>query len=323
VFDGNSQALDHILVSPALAPLVHEGDYDAVHVNSEFADQASDHDPQVVRLSLNAKPTVSANGPYTVAEGSSVAVAATGSDPEGGTLDYAWDLDNDGTYETTGQSATFSAAAIDGPATRTIGVRVTDDVGQEGFATATVTITNVAPTATFNAPSSTFAGYPFTLSLTGPSDPSSADTSAGFQYAFDCGNGSGLGAYSSASSASCPTTAVGTRTVHGRIRDKDGDVTEYTATVKVVVTAQSLCNLTFDYIRSSPKYQALPPAARAAVDKLAAAACDQLASLPPNPSPAAKAVAVAAYRVAVTALAQAGWLTSAQATTLKNLAGSL
>ncbi|MFF0749428.1 endonuclease/exonuclease/phosphatase family protein [Streptomyces sp. NPDC004267] len=46
VYQGNSQALDHILTSPALTPY----DYDIVHVNSEFADQASDHDPQVVRL---------------------------------------------------------------------------------------------------------------------------------------------------------------------------------------------------------------------------------------------------------------------------------
>ncbi|MEU1226535.1 endonuclease/exonuclease/phosphatase family protein [Streptomyces sp. NPDC005828] len=46
VYQGNSQAIDHILTSPALTSY----DYDIVHVNSEFADQASDHDPQVVRL---------------------------------------------------------------------------------------------------------------------------------------------------------------------------------------------------------------------------------------------------------------------------------
>jgi uncharacterized protein len=45
VFEGNSQALDHVLVSGAMVP-----DYDVVHVNAEFAEQASDHDPQVVRL---------------------------------------------------------------------------------------------------------------------------------------------------------------------------------------------------------------------------------------------------------------------------------
>jgi uncharacterized protein len=48
VFEGNSQALDHILVSPAL--LFPLPEYDSVHVNSEFHDQQSDHDPQVARL---------------------------------------------------------------------------------------------------------------------------------------------------------------------------------------------------------------------------------------------------------------------------------
>ncbi len=51
VFEGNAQALDHILVSGSLfGALVG---YDVVHVNAEFADQISDHDPQVARF---AKP---------------------------------------------------------------------------------------------------------------------------------------------------------------------------------------------------------------------------------------------------------------------------
>jgi uncharacterized protein len=52
VFDGNSQVLDHIAISNGAAS---QGfDYDVVHVNAEFNDQASDHDPQVVRLSLTS-----------------------------------------------------------------------------------------------------------------------------------------------------------------------------------------------------------------------------------------------------------------------------
>ena len=54
VFEGNSQALDQILVSPALADVLVPGSYDVVHVNAEFADQASDHDPQVARFLLPA-----------------------------------------------------------------------------------------------------------------------------------------------------------------------------------------------------------------------------------------------------------------------------
>ena len=55
-------------------------------------------------------------------------------------------------------------------------------------------VTNAKPTGTFNSPASGQAGVPFTLSITSPSDPSAADTAAGFTYAFDCG--SGYGAFS-------------------------------------------------------------------------------------------------------------------------------
>ncbi|MEW2305538.1 endonuclease/exonuclease/phosphatase family protein [Streptomyces sp. NPDC006655] len=47
VYEGNSQVLDHILTSPSLS---READYDVVHINSEFAAQTSDHDPQIVRV---------------------------------------------------------------------------------------------------------------------------------------------------------------------------------------------------------------------------------------------------------------------------------
>ncbi|WP_316753333.1 endonuclease/exonuclease/phosphatase family protein [Streptomyces herbicida] len=46
VYDGNSQVLDHTLVSSSITSY----DYDIVHINSEFPDQTSDHDPQVVRI---------------------------------------------------------------------------------------------------------------------------------------------------------------------------------------------------------------------------------------------------------------------------------
>jgi predicted extracellular nuclease len=55
VFEGNSQVLDQILVSNTLLSSFPV-DYDPVHVNAEFADQASDHDPQVARLDLRGRP---------------------------------------------------------------------------------------------------------------------------------------------------------------------------------------------------------------------------------------------------------------------------
>jgi predicted extracellular nuclease len=46
VFDGISEVLDHILVSPAVRGVR----YQVIHINAEYTDQTSDHDPQVVRL---------------------------------------------------------------------------------------------------------------------------------------------------------------------------------------------------------------------------------------------------------------------------------
>ncbi len=46
VFNGVSQVLDHILISPRISGV----SYQVVHVNSEYHDQVSDHDPQVVDI---------------------------------------------------------------------------------------------------------------------------------------------------------------------------------------------------------------------------------------------------------------------------------
>ncbi|MDT7841295.1 endonuclease/exonuclease/phosphatase family protein [Streptomyces justiciae] len=49
VYQGNAQVLDQILVSPSIRRGC-DFEYDSVHVNSEFNDQISDHDPQVLRF---------------------------------------------------------------------------------------------------------------------------------------------------------------------------------------------------------------------------------------------------------------------------------
>jgi predicted extracellular nuclease len=53
VFDGNSQTLDQILVSRSLTR--PEPEYDSIHMNAEFAEQTSDHDPQVARLEVTGR----------------------------------------------------------------------------------------------------------------------------------------------------------------------------------------------------------------------------------------------------------------------------
>ncbi len=49
-FDGNAQALDYILASNAMSSKL-DG-FDAIHINAEFLDQLSDHDPSVARFTI-------------------------------------------------------------------------------------------------------------------------------------------------------------------------------------------------------------------------------------------------------------------------------
>ncbi|MFF9282297.1 endonuclease/exonuclease/phosphatase family protein [Streptomyces griseosporeus] len=49
VYQGNAQVLDQILISPAIRRGC-DFEYDSVHLNAEFHDQISDHDPQVLRF---------------------------------------------------------------------------------------------------------------------------------------------------------------------------------------------------------------------------------------------------------------------------------
>ncbi|MFD6035652.1 endonuclease/exonuclease/phosphatase family protein [Streptomyces griseoincarnatus] len=49
VYQGNSQVLDQILISPSIRRQCSFS-YDSVHINAEFHDQISDHDPQVLRF---------------------------------------------------------------------------------------------------------------------------------------------------------------------------------------------------------------------------------------------------------------------------------
>jgi len=253
----------------------------------------------------NEPPTVSAGGPYTVDEGGSVQLTATANDPESGPLSYAWDLDNDGTYESAGATATFSAASLDGPSSHTVGVQVTDDGDLTATAAATLTVGNVPPTASFDAPTASFAGVPFTVSLVSPHDPSAADTAAGFSYAFDCG--SGYGAFGSASTAACSTVDVGNVSVGGQIRDKDGDVTEYRADVSVTVSSSDLCALVRAY-STDPKV----------ADDL----CDKLAQADAAPTANARAGLLGAFRNLVDAKVGKG-LTAEQAAELKLLSTRL
>jgi hypothetical protein len=149
--DNGGLTLTH---EPVLGGLAVDAGDDAVSLTNDqigHARQFGTHvDIGAVELIGNTAPTADAGGPYSVVEGGSVTVSGSGSDADqdASSLQYSWDLDNDGSFETSGQSATLSAAALDGPGSATVAFRVCDDAGACADDSVTVSILNAEPSAT-------------------------------------------------------------------------------------------------------------------------------------------------------------------------------
>lgn len=93
----------------------------------------------------NEPPVADAGGPYSVYRGESVELDGTGSsDPDGDPLTYAWDLDENGSFETTGATPDFSAAGLD-EGDYTVTLRVCDPSGECDTDTAIVHVLNRDP----------------------------------------------------------------------------------------------------------------------------------------------------------------------------------
>ena len=190
----------------------------------------------IVGLNPNAPPTVDAGGPYNVNEGSSVTLSATGSDPNGDSLTYAWDLDNNSSFETPGQSVAFSAVLLDGPSSYTVNVKATDPGGLFADDTATVNVLNVAPIVAtpVTSPEPSTENSSVTASATF-SDPG---PDAPFTCTVNYGDGSGnLPGVVSGNTCTGPAhvyTTFGPYTVTISVTDKDGGTGSKSATHFVI-----------------------------------------------------------------------------------------
>jgi hypothetical protein len=108
-----------------------------------------------------------------------------------------------------------------------------------------VTVANVAPSATFTVDSPVTEGSASTLTLADASDPSNADTQAGFRYSFACDGDAASLATSYATSDTGSTHACafadnGSYPVAARVLDKDGGQSTYDAVVTVADVAPTV-----------------------------------------------------------------------------------
>jgi hypothetical protein len=106
---------------------------------------------------------------------------------------------------------------------------------------------NVAPTADITNTGPIDEGSTATISLTNVFDPSSVDTAAGFQYAFNCDGGELPTSYDNAgttTSIDCSFPDDGTYTVSARVFDEDGGSSDYATDVVVRNVAPTLTDAT-------------------------------------------------------------------------------
>ncbi|MCO5189789.1 MAG: PKD domain-containing protein, partial [Anaerolineae bacterium] len=189
-------------------------------------------DPPIAFIT-NTPPSADAGGSYAVFEGDSVILDAGASSDvnTGQDLNFAWDLNNSGSFESTGITVTYFATLDDGPILKTVAVEVCDPTGDCDVATATIDVQNVAPTIeAIVHDAAVNAGEPFTVTVqaTDPVDMLS--------YSYDCdGDLSYEIGPTPDNEAACTITTAGSATINVLVDDGDA-TTGGSSTIEVVAT---------------------------------------------------------------------------------------
>jgi hypothetical protein len=197
---------------------------------------------QTATVTVNALPPIAdAGGPYNGIEGQVVALSGMGSnDPNGGSLSFAWDLDNDGSFDDSTSPTPLYQWNDQG--NYTVALSVTKSNGQSATDTANVTITNANPIITsITNTSPELKGSPITFTVLASDvvlDP--------LLYSFDWtsdGTYDIVDQVSNIASHAYPVSGNFTATI--RVRDGDGGQAIGTSPVRVndaQVTINSVTN---------------------------------------------------------------------------------
>ncbi|MCY3023977.1 MAG: PKD domain-containing protein [Planctomycetota bacterium] len=209
--NGNQIGTAAVPLDPKLGPLGDNGGPTQTHTllagspaldagsnpDNQTWDQRGDGFPRVqgTRCDVGATeaqpPTLNAGGPYTIAEGDPLDLDGSQStSPDGRTLTFSWDVNGDGTFgDAAGATPTLTWPQLqalgidDGPKTFAMAVQISDGIYTTA-GTVTLTLNNAPPTPTIvGLPPVATVGVPINLTSS-VTDPSAADTAAGFTYAW-------------------------------------------------------------------------------------------------------------------------------------------
>ena len=220
VFDGNGQALDHIMVSRNLFDhAAAAAGYDIVHVNAEFLEQASDHDPQLVQLTMPTPSISATRSPAANAAGwnnSAVTVSFTCVDPLSALVGSC------------PAPVTLSSEGADQSVSRSV---MTEGGLSLAAGVSNVDIDLTKPTVTYSGGKATY-GIEETISIT----CAATDALSGL-------------ASSTCTNISGPATSfgLGLHTFSASALDRAGNTGTGSVSFNVVVSFRGLCALTHSY----------------------------------------------------------------------------
>ena len=200
----------------------------------------ANRDIHIVNVSVTKPPiaVIAAPSPVSPVSGEQVTFngSASADDPTeapvGTITRYEWDLDNNGSYETSTNTTPTVTTTFTTPGTKTIGLRVTDNDGAPGITTRTLTVANRPPVAALTGPSpAAIVGVPAIFDASASSDPDGTIV----RYEWDL-DGNGVYELDTAGNSriSNPYAAPGTVLVGLRVTDDFGATA--TATVLVRIT---------------------------------------------------------------------------------------
>jgi PKD repeat protein len=213
-------------------------------------------------------PVADAGGPYTGDEGSAIVFSGSGSTDDQGIASWEWDLNEDGVYDSTGESTGY---VWPDDCVATVVLRVTDVEGLMDTDTASVVVSNVPPSADAGGPYAAVVGH--SIELVGTASDPGLDTLA---YEWDLDED---GEFDDATvlNPSYTWTSPGVYTVGLRVMDEDGGMSADSAMVTIseespsfiradanadreVTMADVLFTVRYIYIPGSP----VPPSMKAA-----------------------------------------------------------
>jgi len=227
--------LDTGSVPTAQRTFTAAGRYDA---RVRVTDNAGDSDVRAVPLVITTRPTARIVVTPKPSRPNQVVTldASSSTDADGTVATFAWDLDGNGSYETsTGATPTVARPFTLGD--HPVGVRVTDNDGATGGETATVSAVNALPVAAITASANpATAGSTVRFDASGSSD--SDGTVARFDWDLD-GNGSFETTSSGVPTISYSYPNPGTIVVRVRAVDNDGGANIKSLTLTVAAPAAS------------------------------------------------------------------------------------